>query len=233
MIWADVSGKRLEASPKARGTCPCCKGVVIAKCGQLVSWHWAHTVKDCDSWSEPESDWHIGWKSLFPKHCQEVTIGDHRADVQTNRGVIEFQKSYLSVEEIQAREKHYGNMVWVIDGEAFQLITFTDWHYIDLPCPRKPFSVPRGVLGERILEQHKTELRTWRMELSRRCKIHPHYEWLWCRHRWAEATKPVFIDTGSDALLLIKRFVRRKRSPTVIKCKAILKQDFVSYFTSA
>jgi hypothetical protein len=59
--------------------------------------------------------WHLGWQERFPEHMREVTIGPHRADVKTSKCVIEFQHSPISVEDIQAREAFYGNMVWVFD----------------------------------------------------------------------------------------------------------------------
>ena len=111
-----------EASPGRRSNCPTCGGELIAKCGQCVSWHWAHKVSECDSWAEPETEWHVSWKKRFPPSSREVTVGEHRADVKlTNarRSVIEFQHSPISPEDIQKREQHYGNMAWVIDGSSF------------------------------------------------------------------------------------------------------------------
>jgi hypothetical protein len=105
-----------------------CGSPVIAKCGSMVVWHWAHASRDdCDSWSESETEWHAAWKSRF--NSTEVTItkliGDtavrHRADAVSASGkVIEFQHSSISPKEVAERERFYGNMAWVIDGsEAF------------------------------------------------------------------------------------------------------------------
>jgi competence protein CoiA len=110
---------RVEPFPKGKAECPLCGSEVIAKCGSIMSWHWSHKANDCDSWSEPESKWHIDWKNQFPKDWQEVIIGDHRADVQTKTKVIEFQASSISAEQIEAREAHYKDMVWVLKGEDF------------------------------------------------------------------------------------------------------------------
>jgi hypothetical protein len=66
--------------------------------------------------------WHRGWKNRFPNPWQEFIQYDqlgekHIADVRTPHGLtIEFQHSHLGPEEMAAREKFYGNMVWVVDG---------------------------------------------------------------------------------------------------------------------
>jgi hypothetical protein len=97
--------------------------VVIAKCGDLRVWHWAHRgVRDCDPWWEPETEWHRAWKNEFPSDWQETvhfaSSGEkHVADVKTQSGmVIEFQHSFLKAEERAARESFYRKMVWVVDG---------------------------------------------------------------------------------------------------------------------
>ena len=59
----------------------------------------------------------------LPAECQEFIQYDeklaekHIADVRTHHGlVIEFQHSHLDPQERAARERFYGNMVWVVDG---------------------------------------------------------------------------------------------------------------------
>lgn len=109
---------RLDATPAARARCPVCKEAVMAKCGEIVTWHWAHLASDdCDPWSEPETVWHRTWQDVVPPHQREVVIGKHRADVVTPDGwVVELQHSSLSVADIRAREDHYGRMVWIFDA---------------------------------------------------------------------------------------------------------------------
>lgn len=96
---------------------------MIAKCGTLKAWHWAHQAKRvCDPWWENETEWHRAWKNEFPSNWQEVVHraedGErHIADVKTDDGwVIEFQHSYLKPEERQARNAFYQKLVWVVDG---------------------------------------------------------------------------------------------------------------------
>ena len=47
-------------------TCPICDSKVIPKCGSINVWHFAHeSLKDCDTFSEGETEWHIDWKNEF------------------------------------------------------------------------------------------------------------------------------------------------------------------------
>lgn len=115
------TGERLVAFPREKAKCPSCGDEVIAKCGEIKQWHWAHAGReDCDPWSEPESEWHLGWKGFFGKEYQEVVLPPHRADIKTSAGVvIELQHSIISPATIIARENFYKDMQWVVDAEPF------------------------------------------------------------------------------------------------------------------
>jgi competence CoiA-like predicted nuclease len=121
MLYAVRGGEKVKARPEQRGTCPNCNHEVIAKCGEINIWHWAHLPSvECDSWAECESAWHLLWKSYFPPEFVEVPIikggKRHVADIRTRSGlIIELQASSLSVEEIREREQFYTNMLWVFD----------------------------------------------------------------------------------------------------------------------
>jgi len=122
MIWGLKEGIKIKSSPNLKGViCPICQNKLIAKCGSIKIWHWAHeSNKDCDEWYEPESQWHINWKNNFSREEQEVIIGKHRADIKTKNGiVIELQHSSISSEDIIEREQFYKNMIWILDGETF------------------------------------------------------------------------------------------------------------------
>jgi hypothetical protein len=119
MRYALVDGIRTPAAPRLRGICPGCRGEVIAKCGEIIRWHWSHVSAECDSWGDGESDWHIGWKDRFPPELQEVFMGEHRADIKGACGVLEVQASPISTETIEEREKFYGEMAWMLKGEDF------------------------------------------------------------------------------------------------------------------
>lgn len=124
MQWAIVDGERFEANPILKGIgakCPCCDSEVRPKCGSIVEWHWAHKERDCDPWSEPESEWHREWKDCFPSTWQEVIVGNHRADIKTSGLVIELQNSLISPKTIQERESFYGNMIWIVNAQDFAI----------------------------------------------------------------------------------------------------------------
>lgn len=123
MRFAIFDGKKVEATPKAKGICPNCGSQLIARCGIVKVWHWAHKGNPpCDRWWENETEWHRSWKSQFPVDWQEVAhraeSGEmHIADVQTDQEwVLEFQHSYIKPEERGARDAFYPNLVWVVDG---------------------------------------------------------------------------------------------------------------------
>jgi hypothetical protein len=113
-LLALIDGEHVRAEPKRRrGRCPTCDRIMIAKCGPIVIWHWAHeTGTDCDHWAEPETDWHRQWKLYFAaNHAAriEVPIGAHRADVLLPSGrIIELQSRYQSADLIAEREAFYG-----------------------------------------------------------------------------------------------------------------------------
>lgn len=123
MRFALVNGERQEAQPDLKGKCPDCDGTVIARCGEIKIWHWAHKGRQqCDYSREPETPWHRAWKNHFPDNWQEIRHDREngvwfRADVTTDEGlVIEFQHSYLKPEVRRARDAFYDKIVWVVDG---------------------------------------------------------------------------------------------------------------------
>lgn len=121
MLYAkNIEGEESVLLKGGRGICPQCGSEVIAKCGSQKVWHWAHTVLDCDHWTEPESFWHKSWKEIVPRENREITIGAHRADIRLNSGlVVELQNSSISASEIKEREEFYNNMIWIFNGTKF------------------------------------------------------------------------------------------------------------------
>lgn len=123
MKFALVDGQRQEPQPGLSGACIGCGNPMVAKCGEVRIWHWAHRSRHhCDSWWENETEWHRDWKEHYPVNWQEVVHhaedGErHIADVKTGDDwVIEFQHSYIKPEERRSREAYYPKMVWVVDG---------------------------------------------------------------------------------------------------------------------
>lgn len=123
MKFALFDGQRQEAQPNLSGECPGCGQPMVAKCGEVRIWHWAHQGTSlCDPWWENETEWHRNWKNQFPDRWQEFVYradnGEkHVADVRTDHGwVIEFQHSYIKPEERRSRDAFYGKLVWVVDA---------------------------------------------------------------------------------------------------------------------
>ena len=130
MLFAFTSEEsgRVRAEKGLKGFCPDCSAEMVPKCGQIMTPHWAHkTLRDCDTWSEGETEWHRGWKGEFPDDEIEVRLNKdgkrHIADVKLASPigkieVIEFQHSSISPEEIEARERFYGKneMLWMFDA---------------------------------------------------------------------------------------------------------------------
>jgi hypothetical protein len=123
MKFALVQGQRQEAQPGLAGNCPACGHPLVAKCGEVKFWHWAHkSGRLCDPWWENETEWHRAWKDQFPLDWQEVVHhaedGEkHIADIKTDRDwFIEIQHSYIEPEERRSRDAFYKKLVWVVDA---------------------------------------------------------------------------------------------------------------------
>lgn len=129
--------------PGVLGYCPNCNRTLIAKCGEIKMWHFAHdSLVDCDPWWEPESQWHLQWKSIVRPGSREVVIGNHRADMIGNGGVVvELQHSPLAPSVVREREGFYGNMMWIVDAKGFRdnvdLRDRTDFHTFRWKWPRR------------------------------------------------------------------------------------------------
>lgn len=164
MIYANLEGKQALAFPRGRANCPLCGAEVIAKCGEIKIWHWAHKQDDCDRWSEGETPWHYHWKQFAHPDDTEVAAGEHRADIIGRYGkIIELQASPISPAEIREREQFYGSMLWLFYFEPvshnfdFDYYGFSwKWGHKSLLSARKPMFFDLGweyLLCVRKLEQ--------------------------------------------------------------------------------
>lgn len=190
MIWACnkyLGGIRIQAEPKIKAFCPLCREEVIAKCGEIKIWHFAHKRNfECDSFGEPETEWHLKFKNYFPEEFQEVIIKNHRADILTTEYfmntkiplVIELQNSPISSKQIREREEFYGNIIWIINGEKYKENlcwnggTLWKWKYFP-KC--WDFSNKRIYieLSERLFLLKKTESEKWGKKYYN-CNLIPH-----------------------------------------------------------
>lgn len=184
MLYATLNGEKIEACPRTKAICPLCERQVYSKCGEVNVWHWAH-LKDesCDSWYEPETEWHKNWKLIFGKDNSEIVISKegvrHIADIFTKSGVvIELQNSPIQRPIIRRRENFYAEkMLWVINGINFKHNFFIESpHYIFHSSGRKEYPPAKD-------EQS--------------------FSWDWARKSWNEVQRNVFIDFGEDFLFWV------------------------------
>jgi competence protein CoiA len=117
MLLALQGRELLRATPGARAECVECGERLIAKCGEIIIWHWAHDPGSQCAYSH-ESAWHLGWKLwAHARGCQieKVVVPGHRADIVTRKGrVIELQSRGLALEDVRAREAVYPDMAWIV-----------------------------------------------------------------------------------------------------------------------
>lgn len=181
-------------------------------------------------------------EGLFPEEWREVVRFDpdtgekHVADVLTERGlVIELQHSAMPPEELQSREDFYRNMIWIVDGKSFagQFEVLPE----PLPHPKSTlldeivfYSQRAGIFckrsevnsGASMVELHNA--RTIETQVLADYRGHHFYEWKRPRAVWLQATKPVFIDFGTDELFRLMRY-----NPEAQRCvQRIRKADLVS-----
>lgn len=190
MRFALVDDQKTEAKPKLKGVCPHCESEMIARCGRVKVWHWAHKGNPpCDPWWESETEWHREWKDNFPIEWQEISHIDpntgerHIADVKNPYDlVIEFQHSPIKPQEREAREKFYGEMIWVVDGTRGAL----DESYFNMGL--------YGPIQENPL--------AYQVEWWGRSRL---------LHNWADSSVKVFLDFGKEVLWRLVFFDSKKK----------------------
>lgn len=125
MIYANHNNKRIKAVRTGeRANCPGCGGVVIAKCGDYKQNHWAHLNTTSYCKYKPMSDFHLMVQSLFHESfLEKISIDSngekHIADIEINGLILEVQNSPIDYDEVQKRNLHHKNVVWVLNWETF------------------------------------------------------------------------------------------------------------------
>lgn len=197
MLFATVNREKVEALPKTVGTCPLCGRTVFSKCGEVNVWHWAHRKDEsCDSWYEPETEWHNNWKLIFGKdHCEIIISREgtkHIADIFTRDNIIiELQNSPIQKPIIRKRETFYGErMIWIINGIHFKNNFSTSKIQVNVDAEYFRFYRPQSVqYGKEDISKTKNRYR---------------FTWSWSRKSWSNAQRYVFIDFGDDHLFWVK-----------------------------
>lgn len=130
-IALDKEQKRISSRDAVQGDvffCPVCLEKIFVKAGTERARHFSHYPNcECnDNWNGQYdmSDWHFEWQNQFPPENQEVVVQcddiRHRADVLSDRTVVEFQHSPLSSGKFNDRNVfYYSNIgykvVWLYD----------------------------------------------------------------------------------------------------------------------
>lgn len=129
MLYAMVNGvKRQPERREDKAICNLCGAQLIPVLPTERIPHWRHPAGDCDKWSEPEGEWHLGWKEKFSQEYREIPLRDevtqeaHRADIHCTmlKGkptTLELQHSHISEEERNQRDSfyaRYGRMFWLL-----------------------------------------------------------------------------------------------------------------------
>jgi len=129
-----------------RAICPKCREEVYGVFGEKQKHHWRHleentkcTGKIIDVWKEDQADnyyhndpeWHDDMKTATIKYCKlkklnceiEKTYNRngiiHRTDACVDGINIEFQRSHISLQEIEERENFYGDMIWILHEDLY------------------------------------------------------------------------------------------------------------------
>lgn len=188
MLYATgAAGQRTRATPGTRATCPYCGALMVAKCGEINVWHWAHgACAACDPWASGETAWHLSWKALVPDAwCEQVVDKGgvrHIADIRRPDGtVFELQSRPLPLADVRQREAFYDRMVWLFDV-------------------RECVARPKRYIGPSTYIHGKPHL-----ELRAKDGYHT-FRWRHARKRIAHAEKPVFLDCGEEGVLELRRF---------------------------
>ena len=229
MMYANTAAGRAEAAPGLAGTCPSCGHPCRPKCGKIVIWHWAHHARaDCDPWSEPMTEWHLGWQRAVPPERREVVIGPHRADIVTaSGGVVEIQRSPISPDVIEEREAFYGErMAWIFDATKADIdVQAIAPALANTPCgcanelcariwPRPGTACPcrhEGCTG-RIAE------RKWQYSPEVR------FRWRYARRSIAACRRPVLLDLGDERVLHLGHFAPATEMTGVLYTRTSIEQ---------
>lgn len=229
MLTALQNGIKVLAQKGQHAICPECGTEVLAKCGDINIWHWAHvSLVNCDLWGEPESAWHLHWKSGLPLDWVEVPMTHddekHRADIRLPNGrVVELQHSSISISEIAKREQFYRKMVWIFDvQEAANAIVQSWWmpahEEVDSDLDDNAFDSEAGIFqsedendesGYEGIEENEQEgilHCVYRLHLRARDNTNYRtFRWRHAKKHIAYCIKPVFLDLGNDQILYLKK----------------------------
>lgn len=224
MLYAiNDNDQKIAASPSNKATCSCCGGEVIAKCGKIKIWHWAHKSKAIDCNFEPETNWHLQWKSYADPERTEVKVkrnGMYKmADIMLANGiVVEAQHSPISVDEIQLRERFYKNMFWIFDcresyNKGRMLFTF---NIDNVTEPHSEYNPDSG----------RHEMLTGSIDYKWAGLYYDSCYWSYPKKTILFAKKPIYLDLGPFMFRVHSQY-----GENVIRGKHSSKQTMIDYIS--
>lgn len=220
MIWAIKDSKRIKSSPKLKASCPICGEEVLAKCGSIKIWHWAHKSNfECDKWGEHETEWHINWKNEFPREQQEIIIKKCISDYCNNK---KYNHNHID-------EYNHGDCV---DCEFIKHIADIKTKYLVIELQNSIIS-PEEIIEKELFYGNMI----WVLNgdkfgnglcLRRKGEIFT-FRWKHPPKSWWNATKPLFIDFCDG-----KTMFELKKVYNSIPCggwgRLLSKQEFLKRF---
>jgi len=163
MFYNHLRRRVSEWDGKEPSLCPECKQSMIAKAGEIVSWHWAH--KSFEGCSNIETPWHITWKLVYLsmpgweiEYPIEIEGKSYRLDAY-NPKTLE-AKEFVHCISDSYYKKHWDLLEsdhkpeWIWDGNQFRS-KYLKWHnhgpqfwfeYGIKPAPLKCYSELGGYL---------------------------------------------------------------------------------------
>lgn len=117
--------------------------------------------------------------------------------------VIEFQNSPIALKEIEAREKFYKKMLWVVKVDSFSIYKYAlsnETNFVEKSLTRNGQSDYREQLAEyKRLNKRLSEAESYMQ-----------YAWYRRRKIWDSASSPVFLDLGDELVWMKSEFIIKK-----------------------
>jgi hypothetical protein len=158
---------------------------------------------------EPETEWHANWKMGIIDDACEVICGDnreHRADIKTDKYVIEIQKSPIDGWAVMERNEFYSNLtgarlIWIVNAEK-------PWKDKHITMER----VPNEEDGRFFIK--------WK------------YKWKWVNDMSITTKTHLYLDVNPkmDKMLMMWDHKDWKTGKFITYCKWIMKESFFRNF---
>jgi hypothetical protein len=131
MLFATSKENHNQIKPTVlgdRAVCPSCKEEVLAKCGEIKIWHWAHFACTACEFGRPETEWHLRNKEWWLQKGAKIEepVGVRIIDVKFKNVGLEFQRKTDTLEEMRSRTEnhleHLDFLIWVVPERKMKII---------------------------------------------------------------------------------------------------------------